>query len=352
MADLAAATVDAGATAWVLTSTALVFLMTAGLSFFYGGLVRDTNIINTMMMSIVSMGVVTMTWVILGFSIAFGENGPVIGNADYALFMNLDMAPWGESGLPGLCFACFQMTFAIIASAIISGSLVERMRFSAYVVLIALWSLVIYAPLCHWVWGPGGWIEELGAKDFAGGTVVHISSGVSGFVASGLVGARRHVEKDHGPANAPFVILGGSLLWFGWLGFNGGSALAVTDGVASRAVATTLIAAASSMLTWIFMERLLKGKSSSVGAMAGAVAGLVCITPAAGFVTPGWSILFGVFGAPWCYVSVELLNKLNFVDDTLDAFGLHGMGGIWGALYHSPVKAYKPQESSEASSVV
>ncbi|CAJ1445998.1 unnamed protein product [Effrenium voratum] len=332
MADLAAATVDAGATAWVLTSTALVFLMTAGLSFFYGGLVRDTNIINTMMMSIVSMGVVTMTWVILGFSIAFGENGPVIGNADYALFMNLDMAPWGESGLPGLCFACFQMTFAIIASAIISGSLVERMRFSAYVVLIALWSLVIYAPLCHWVWGPGGWIEELGAKDFAGGTVVHISSGVSGFVASGLVGARRHVEKDHGPANAPFVILGGSLLWFGWLGFNGGSALAVTDGVASRAVATTLIAAASSMLTWIFMERLLKGKSSSVGAMAGAVAGLVCITPAAGFVTPGWSILFGVFGAPWCYVSVELLNKLNFVDDTLDAFGLHGMGGIWGAV--------------------
>ncbi|CAJ1445996.1 unnamed protein product [Effrenium voratum] len=197
MADLAAATVDAGATAWVLTSTALVFLMTAGLSFFYGGLVRDTNIINTMMMmSIVSMGVVTMTWVILGFSIAFGENGPVIGNADYALFMNLDMAPWGESGLPGLCFACFQMTFAIIASAIISGSLVERMRFSAYVVLIALWSLVIYAPLCHWVWGPGGWIEELGAKDFAGGTVVHISSGVSGFVASGLVGARRHVEKE------------------------------------------------------------------------------------------------------------------------------------------------------------
>ena len=148
------------------------------------------------MMSIVSMGVVTMTWVILGFSIAFGENGPVIGNADYALFMNLDMAPWGESGLPGLCFACFQMTFAIIASAIISGSLVERMRFSAYVVLIALWSLVIYAPLCHWVWGPGGWIEELGAKDFAGGTVVHISSGVSGFVASGLVGPRRHAEKE------------------------------------------------------------------------------------------------------------------------------------------------------------
>ncbi|CAJ1337754.1 unnamed protein product, partial [Effrenium voratum] len=157
------------------------------------------------------------------------------------------------------------------------------------------------APLCHWVWGPEGWIAELGAKDFAGGTVVHISSGVSGFVAGALIGPRRHVDKDLGPANAPFVILGGSLLWFGWLGFNGGSALAVDDGVAARAVATTLVAAAAAMLTWIALERLLKGKSSSVGAMAGAVAGLVCITPGAGYVTPGWSILFGVLGAPWCY---------------------------------------------------
>ncbi|CAE7236179.1 nrgA [Symbiodinium natans] len=324
--------VSPGAVAWVLTSTALVFLMTAGLGFFYGGLVRDTNIINTMMMSVVSMGIVTITWVVFGFSWAFGDNGPVIGNFDYALFMDLDMKMWGDSGLPGLAFASFQMTFAIIASAIISGSLVERMRFSAYAVLLTLWSLLIYAPLCHWVWGPGGWIAEMGALDFAGGTVVHISSGVSGYVAGGIVGPRRHVEKQLGPANAPFVILGASLLWFGWLGFNGGSALGVSDGVAARAVATTLIAAASSMLSWLVIERVIQGKPSSVGAAVGAVAGLVCITPAAGFVTPGWSIAVGVLGAPWCYMSVALLNKMTYVDDTLDAFGLHGMGGIAGAI--------------------
>mmetsp|Transcript_13578 Transcript_13578/g.32395 ORF Transcript_13578/g.32395 Transcript_13578/m.32395 type:complete len:432 (+) Transcript_13578:47-1342(+) len=330
--ELSEAAVDAGAVAWVLTSTALVFLMTAGLGFFYGGLVKDTSIINTLMMSVISMGIVTLTWVVCGFSWAFGENGPFIGNFDFAFFTDLDMKMWGDSGLPGLAFASFQMTFAIIASAIISGSLVERMRFSAYAVLLTLWSLLIYAPLCHWAWGPGGWIGEMGAQDFAGGTVVHISSGVSGYVAGAIVGPRRHVEKDLGPANAPFVILGASLLWFGWLGFNGGSALGVKDGVAARAVATTLIAAASSMLTWAVMERLLRGKASSVGAAVGAVAGLVCITPAAGFVTPGWSIMVGMLGAPWCYMSVALLNKMNFVDDTLDAMGLHGMGGIAGAI--------------------
>ena len=223
--------VSPGAVAWVLTSTAFVFLMTAGLGFFYGGLVRDTNIINTMMMSVVSMGIVTLTWVVFGFSWAFGDNGSTgfgmfVGNFDYSLWMDLDMKMWGESGLPALVFAAFQMTFAIISSAIISGSLVERMRFSAYCIMLALWSLLIYAPLCHWVWGPGGWIGEMGALDFAGGTVVHISSGVSGLVAGGILGPRRHVEKDLGPANVPFVILGGCLLWFGWLGFNGGSALA------------------------------------------------------------------------------------------------------------------------------
>ena len=265
--------VNAGAVAWVLTSTAFVFLMTAGLGFFYGGLVRDTNIINTMMMSVVSMGIVTLTWVVFGFSWAFGDNGPFIGNFDYSLWMDLDMKMWGDSGLPALVFAAFQLTFAIIASAIISGSLVERMRFSAYCIMLALWSLLIYAPLCHWVWGPGGWIGEMGALDFAGGTVVHISSGVSGLVAGGILGPRRHVEEEVGPANVPFVILGGCLLWFGWLGFNGGSALSVTDGVAARAVATTLVASASSMMVWLTLERVLKGKSTSVGASVGAVAG-------------------------------------------------------------------------------
>ena len=272
--------VNAGAVAWVLTSTAFVFLMTAGLGFFYGGLVRDTNIINTMMMSVVSMGIVTLTWVVFGFSWAFGDNGDswsanIIGNFDYSLWMDLDMKMWGDSGLPALVFAAFQMTFAIIASAIISGSLVERMRFSAYCVMLALWSLLIYAPLCHWVWGAGGWIAEMGALDFAGGTVVHISSGVSGLVAGAILGPRRHVEKEVGPANVPFVILGGCLLWFGWLGFNGGSALSTTDGVAARAVATTFVASASSMLTWLVLERVLKGKVTSVGACVGVVAGHV-----------------------------------------------------------------------------
>ena len=329
------ATEDAGAVAWVLTSTALVFLMTAGLGFFYGGLVRDTNIINTMMMSVVSMGIVTLTWVVFGFSWAFGDNGEhgiglFIGNFDYSFWTGLDMKNWDT--LPGLVFAAFQMTFAIIASAIISGSLVERVRFSAYCIMLALWSLLIYAPLCHWVWGPGGWIGQLGALDFAGGTVVHISSGVSGLVAGAILGPRKHVEKDMGPANAPFVILGGCLLWFGWLGFNGGSALSTTDGVAARAVATTFVAAASSMLTWLALERILKGKSTSVGASVGAVAGLVVITPAAGFVTPGWSIAIGALGAPWCYLTVEAVNRIKLVDDTLDAFGLHGSGGFAGAI--------------------
>eukprot|EP00438_Fugacium_kawagutii_P011150 Skav200231 [mRNA] locus=scaffold2352:282508:284087:+ [translate_table: standard] len=316
---------DAGAVAWVLTSTALVFLMTAGLGFFYGGLVRDTNIINTMMMSVVSMGIVTLTWVVFGFSWAFGDNGPdgiglFVGNFDYSFWMNLDMKNWDS--LPGLVFAAFQMTFAIIASAIISGSLVERVRFSAYCWMLVLWSLFIYAPLCHWVWG-GGWIAtRLEALDFAGGTVVHISSGVSGLVAGAILGPRKHVEKDLGPANAPFVILGGCLLWFGWLGFNGGSALSTTDGVAARAVATTFVAAASSMLTWLVMDRVFKGKASS----------LVAITPGAGFVTPGWSIAIGALGAPWCYATVEIMNRINVVDDTLDAFGLHGSGGFVGAI--------------------
>eukprot|EP00438_Fugacium_kawagutii_P011157 Skav200238 [mRNA] locus=scaffold2352:294147:295605:+ [translate_table: standard] len=319
---------DAGAVAWVLTSTALVFLMTAGLGFFYGGLVRDTNIINTMMMSVVSMGIVTLTWVVFGFSWAFGDNGPdgiglFVGNFDYSFWMNLDMKNWDS--LPGLVFAAFQMTFAIIASAIISGSLVERVRFSAYCWMLVLWSLFIYAPLCHWVWG-GGWIAtRLEALDFAGGTVVHISSGVSGLVAGAILGPRKHVEKDLGPANAPFVILGGCLLWFGWLGFNGGSALSTTDGVeagASPPVSDSGLGPGER--SWLIHTLQC---SSNAGYLS-----LVAITPGAGFVTPGWSIAIGALGAPWCYATVEIMNRINVVDDTLDAFGLHGSGGFVGAI--------------------
>lgn len=323
--------VSAGAVAWMLTSTALVFIMTTGLSLFYGGLVRDTNIINTMMMSFVSMGIVTVIWVAIGFSLAFGRNGPFIGNLDYVFLMNLDMSMWEGTNLPGLCYACFQMAFAILSSAIISGSLVERMNFNAYVVMLALWAVLVHAPLCHWVWAADGWIRTLGALDFAGGTVIHISAGVSGYVASAIVGPRRNSAQELGPANVPFVLLGASLMWFGWLGFAGGSALSSKNGLAPRAVTATLTAAASSMLSWIVMERMVKGKASSVGAAIGAVVGLICISPGAGYVTPGCSMAFGAIGGPWCYLCVAVFNRMS-IDDTLDSMGLHGMGGIAGSI--------------------
>lgn len=270
-------------------------------------------------------------WVAIGFSLAFGRNGPFIGNLDYVFLMNLDMSMWEGTNLPGLCYACFQMAFAILSSAIISGSLVERMNFNAYVVMLALWAVLVHAPLCHWVWAADGWIRTLGALDFAGGTVIHISAGVSGYVASAIVGPRRNSAQELGPANVPFVLLGASLMWFGWLGFAGGSALSSKNGLAPRAVTATLTAAASSMLSWIVMERMVKGKASSVGAAIGAVVGLICISPGAGYVTPGCSMAFGAIGGPWCYLCVAVFNRMS-IDDTLDSMGLHGMGGIAGSI--------------------
>jgi Amt family ammonium transporter len=246
------------------------------------------------------------------------------------MLRDLDGKLWDGSNLPGLSFACFQMTFAVIAAAIISGSVVERMAFFPYAVMIALWSLLVYSPLAHWVWG-GGWIQKLGALDFAGGTVVHISSGVSGYTAAALLGPRKHKEED-ASGNVPFVILGASLLWFGWIGFNGGSALGASDGVAARAVMATNLAAASAMMTWMCIQKLRTGRVSAVGAMVGAVAGLVNITPACGYVTPASSLAIGVLGACFCYAAVAATNRFDKVDDTLDAFGLHGAGGISGAV--------------------
>eukprot|EP00931_Biecheleriopsis_adriatica_P068130 TRINITY_DN42158_c0_g1_i1.p1 TRINITY_DN42158_c0_g1~~TRINITY_DN42158_c0_g1_i1.p1 ORF type:complete len:450 (-),score=64.86 TRINITY_DN42158_c0_g1_i1:30-1379(-) len=323
-----------GDVSWILTSTALVFFMTTGLGFFYGGLVRDSNIINTMMMSIISIAAVSIGWAVIGFSLAFGDGGPLIGSAKYFMLDNLEHTMWDSPVIAGLNFATFQMTFAIIAAAIISGSVVERMNFLAYSIMIFLWGVLIYAPICHWVWGKGGWIEELGALDFAGGTVVHISSGVSGFVAAAVLGARKHVEPepDAYDSNPPFVILGASILWFGWMGFNGGSAYEVTDGGAALAITTTNLAAACSMTAWVGLERFSKGHITSIGAMVGGVAGLVCITPCAGYVTPKASMLIGFLAAPFCYFAVSGLNRFSPVDDSLDAFGLHGAGGIWGAL--------------------
>mmetsp|Transcript_62036 Transcript_62036/g.181291 ORF Transcript_62036/g.181291 Transcript_62036/m.181291 type:complete len:457 (+) Transcript_62036:52-1422(+) len=325
-----------GDAAWVLTSSALVLLMTPGLAFFYGGLVRDTSIINTMMMSLISMGLISIVWMLIGFSLAFGDPGGslgwFIGNFDYCLFHGLEDMRWSDTTIWAYAFATFQMTFAVIAAAIMSGALVERMNFGSYCVLIVFWVLLVYVPICHWVWGAGGWLAELGCKDFAGGTVVHVSSGTSGLVAALLLGPRKHHKQEGArPNNVPFVLLGAALLWFGWSGFNGGSALAADD-EASRALCTTYLAAAAAMIVWVVIEWARMRQPSSVGAMVGAVAGLVVITPAAGFVTPAGAVCMGTLGAPACYFAVVALNRCDRLDDTLDAFGLHGVGGIVGAL--------------------
>jgi len=319
---------SAGDNAWILTSSALVLLMTPGLAFFYGGLVNDLSIINTMMMSIICMGIVSILWAVIGYSLAFDEACWFIGGGKYVLLRNLDKQV--SDGIWSLIFAIFQMTFAIITAAITSGSLVQRIRFRAYVIFIGLWSLCVYCPLCHWVWGPGGWMHAMGARDFAGGTVVHISSGTSGLVAAWLLGPRLNRGEDK-PHNVPFVLLGGCLLWFGWTGFNAGSALAADD-IAARAITNTYLCASTSMITWVLIESVRKSQPSSVGAIVGAVAGLVVITPAAGFVTTVGAMIMGLLGAPVCFFAVDALNRFEQLDDTLDAFGLHGVGGLTGGI--------------------
>jgi len=316
--------INTGDVAFMAISTALVFLMTPGLAFFYGGLVRASNILNTMMMSIISLGLISVLWLLLGFSLAFTGSFQQVG------FQGLMDELWPGTSIPGLLFATFQMTFAVIAAAIISGALVERIRFAAFMILICLWLLCVYVPLCNWIWA-GGWIAQLGAKDFAGGTVVHISSGTSAFVAAALLGKRQH-SRESMPNNVPFVILGGSLLWFGWMGFNGGSALAANP-TAALAITTTFIAPAAAMLTWALVERLFCGASSTVGAMSGVVAGLVAITPCAGFVTPFAALAVGAIGSISCFSATKLLERVSFqVDDSLGCFSLHGVGGLAGAL--------------------
>lgn len=318
--------------AWVLMSSALVLLMTPGLAFFYGGLVQGANVLNTMMMSIISMGVTALLWLFVGFSLAFGSGGGAfIGDFSYVGFSGLESVLWPETKLPAMLFAAFQMTFAIIASAIISGAVAERMRFSAYVCFICLWSVLVYVPVCHWTWGPGGWIDAMGAKDFAGGIVVHESTAVSALVLAGLLGPR----LDHGrgeqqarPHNVPFAILGAALLWFGWSGFNGGSALAA-DETAVLALMNTYQAAAASLVMWALLERLQhKRASSASGMVTGAVVGLVIITPAAGFVTPVGAVAMGAVGTALVYPTFQWRLR---VDDNLDAFPCHGVGSFVGA---------------------
>ena len=319
----------------MMIATAFVFFMTPGLAFFYGGLVRRKNVLNTMLSSFFIMGLASMMWVLVGYSLSFsGSCGGVIGNLKSFCMANVGWEPGAYAdGIPALLFAAFQMMFAIITPALITGSVAGRMRFKALFAFIALWLLIVYFPMAHMVWGKGGLLGEvLGSVDFAGGNVVHISSGVSGLVLSLMLGKRRGYEKTaYRTHNIPFVLLGASILWFGWFGFNAGSALGA-NGLAVHAFMTTNTSAACAMLSWMAIDMIRDGKPTVIGACTGAVLGLVAITPGAGFV-PLWSaIIIGIVVSPICYFMMSVVKKRFGYDDALDAFGCHGVGGIWGGI--------------------
>ncbi len=326
--------ISAGDTAWVLVSAALVLLMTPGLALFYGGMVRSKNLLATLMHSFFAMGLVTVQWVVVGYSLAFAPGNSLIGGFDFALLDGVGSAPaWPGATIPHSAFMIFQGMFAIITPALISGAFAERIKFRAYVLFILLWATLVYDPVCHWVWGPGGWLgrDGIGALDFAGGTVVHINSGVAAlafvFVLGRRIGYPQQAMKPH---NLGLTLLGAGMLWFGWFGFNAGSALAA-DGSAANAFVVTQIAAASATLAWALVEALHRGTASVLGAVSGAVAGLVAITPACGFVGPGAALAIGAAAGVCCYGGVLLKGRFGY-DDALDAFGVHGVGGAWGAL--------------------
>ena len=312
---------DSGNTAWILTASALVLLMTPGLAFFYGGLVRSRNVISTIMLSFMSMAVVSVVWVLWGYSLAFGEGGPLIG--DLSLLGLRGMEPGDE-----MLFAIFQMMFAIITPALITGALVERFKFTTYLVFLVAWVTFVYAPIAHWVWAGDGWLFNLGALDFAGGTVVHINAAMGAIAAAVLVGKRRNPGAE--PGNVPYVVIGAALLWFGWFGFNAGSGLAA-DGVAVNAFLVTNTAAATAALTWGILSQIQHKRMSAVGVATGAVGGLVAITPAAGAVGVMGALAIGFGAGVLCYLAVLIRPKLG-LDDALDVFAVHGIGGIWGAL--------------------
>lgn len=322
---------DTGDTAWILVSTALVLLMTIpGLALFYGGMVRKKNVLGTMAHSFVAAAVVSITWVVIGYTLAFGEGNAFIGGLDKIMLSGITTQALTGT-IPEILFVIFQMTFAIITVAIITGSIAERMKFSAFVAFITIWSVVVYAPITHWVWG-GGWLGKDGALDFAGGTVVHINSGVAGLVAAYMLGKRMGLGRESmAPHNLTLTVIGASLVWVGWFGFNGGSALGA-NGSAGYAIVVTQVAAAAAAIAWLITEKVVRGKASVLGGASGAVAGLVVITPAAGFVTVGGAIAMGLIGGVVCFWGITALKRALKADDSLDAFGLHGVGGIVGAI--------------------
>ncbi len=330
LAEEAGEAIDKGDTAWMMVSTAFVMLMTPGLALFYAGMVRKKNVLGTIMHSFFILCLISVQWVLWGYTLAFGPDiGGIIGGLSYLGLVGVGQEPNGT--IPHLVFMMFQGTFAIITVALITGAFAERIRFSTFIVFSLLWATIVYDPLCHWVWG-GGWIGAMGALDFAGGTVVHISSGISALVAAIVIGKRKgYPDEAMPPHNLPMTVLGTALLWFGWFGFNAGSALAA-DGIAATAFVATNTATAAAALGWVFTEWVQRGKPTVLGAASGAVAGLVAITPAAGFVGPISSIVIGVGAGILCYMAVSLVKPLLGYDDSLDVFGIHGVGGTWGAI--------------------
>jgi Amt family ammonium transporter len=320
--------VNGADTAWMLVATGMVLLMTPALAFFYGGLVRSKNALNTMMMSFAALGVVGVVWALAAYSVAFAPGGALVGGLDHVALAGVDLEPRGT--IPHILFMGYQGTFAIVTAALISGAVVERMRFGAYLLFIALWTLGVYAPVAHWVWG-GGWLARLGALDFAGGTVVHVNAGVTALVAALVVGPRH----DYGrqallPHSVPFVLLGAGLLWFGWLGFNGGSALAA-NGTAALAAVNTLLAPCGTAVVWLALDRVRTGRMTAVGIATGLVVGLVAVTPAAGYVGPLAAIAIGALAAPVSYFGLVWRARTR-LDDSLDVTPAHGLGGVVGAL--------------------
>jgi Amt family ammonium transporter len=332
--ETGASAISAGDTAWILVSAALVLLMTPGLAMFYGGMVREKNVLGTIMHSFVAIAVVTVQWVLIGYSLTFGPGGNgYIGGLEWfglqgvGLEPNADYAPT----IPHMAFMIYQCMFAIITPALISGAVAERMKFSAYVVFVLLWSTLVYNPVAHWIWGTGGWLRGMGALDFAGGIVVHLTSGISALIAAIMIGARVDYRKGPiVPHNLPMTVLGAGLLWFGWFGFNAGSALS-SGAISTLAFVTTHTAAATATLVWITIEWYHRGRPTMFGAATGCIAGLATITPAAGFVSPAAAMAIGTVAALLCYTALNLKEKLGY-DDSLDAFGVHGVGGIIGTI--------------------
>ncbi len=314
---------DSGNTAWMLMASALVLFMTPGLAFFYGGLVRAKNVVSTIMYSFMAMAVVSVVWVLWGYSLAFGDGNKWIGDLSVIGLSGIDVNTDGDT----LLFVVFQMMFAIITPALITGAIVERLKFTTYLIFLVLWITLVYAPIAHWVWAGNGWLFEMGALDFAGGTVVHINAGMAALAAAMLVGKRRSPAEPH---NVPYVVLGAAILWFGWFGFNAGSGLDA-NGLAVNAFLVTNTAAAAAALTWGILSHIQTGRMSAVGVASGAVAGLVAITPASGFVGVMGALAIGIGAGVFCYGAVLLRAKTN-VDDALEVVAVHGVGGLWGAL--------------------